>query len=71
MAFPADPTIGDEYTKRGIVYTWTGVFWRPNDHSAVWESAGDSEMRRTVGPITQAVYNGLTPEPSSLYVIQG
>jgi hypothetical protein len=70
MAFPASPTIGDEFTKRGIVYTWTGTIWRPNDYSAFWDSAGDGEYHR-VRDMTQAQYDGITPKPNDLYVIVG
>lgn len=70
-AFPADPDRGDTHTKRGIQYEWTGTIWRPTDYSAFWESAGDSEMRRTYGPISQTVYNGLTPARDAVYLISG
>lgn len=58
LNFPANPTIGDEYSAGGFTWTWSGSSWDKIASAAVGIPSGETADRPATPAIGDQFYNG-------------
>ena len=49
--FPSNPSVGQQYSEFGVVWTWNGSSWRKISRTAVQGAQGNSGSTGAQGPI--------------------